>query len=202
MSGKEGKKFEKVPIGKVEKWLVDGSKEVGLDIDGYEHEITNEFVTHVMNKHGNEKNEKSRGQVAIKQDDFSKIPEIIKYPDYVIVGIKSLGRDMTAYAKKMPDGTMQYLEEVLAGKRNRSLRGKTMYKRKRETNDKEFFKIISDGDGTDMTNTKVLVHGAPEAIPAVPTTTKESLAVANSASAHEPTSNIPQSGEKSSGVSN
>jgi hypothetical protein len=63
-------KLQKIPMGKVEKWLVDEAKEVGLDINGFEHEITNEFVTHVMNNHGNEKTEKNRGQIAIKQDDF------------------------------------------------------------------------------------------------------------------------------------
>jgi len=151
--------LEKVSLGSAEKWLVDEAKKVGLDIDGFEHEITNEFMRHVMKKHGNEKAEAFRGQIAVKQDDFGKIPEIIRDPDFAIVGVKTAGRDMIAYAKKMPDGATLYLEEVLSGKRNKALRGKTMFKHKSALNEGGFYRMISNGNGVDMSNAKVLAMG-------------------------------------------
>jgi hypothetical protein len=97
-------KLQKIPMGKVEKWLVDEAKKVGLDIDGFEHEITNHFVNHVMKEHGDEKAEATQGQIAIKKEDFEKIPDIVKSPDYVMVGGKYTkgefkGNNFLAYAK-------------------------------------------------------------------------------------------------------
>ena len=174
----------KMSLGKVGKWLVDEAGKVGIDIRGFEHEITNEFVNHVVKKHGNEKAEAFRGQIAVKQDDFDKISEVINSPDLVMVGVKTLGRDMVAYAKKMPDGTTLYIEEVLSGKRNKTLRGKTMFKHKNMPDEKVFYRIISNGNGVDMTNTKILAMGrrGQSGDPTI----EESVAVADTASAHKP----------------
>jgi hypothetical protein len=199
-------KFQKIPIGKVEKWLVDEAKKVGLDIDGFEHEITNEFVTHVMNNHGDEKAEAARGQIAIKQDDFSKIPDIIKYPDYVIVGGKYTkgefkGNNFFAYAKKLDDGKTLYFEAVLDSKNNKSLRGKTMYKLKGAVDERKFFNIVSNADDVDISNAKTINLAAAGGYPGPGTTTKESTVVANPTETQGlSNSNIPQSGEKSSEI--
>jgi len=204
---KEENKVLKIPIGKVEKWLVDEAKEIGLDIDSFEHEITNSFITHVMNEHGNEKKEKNRGQIAIIEGDFKKIPDIIKSPDYVIVGGqytkgKSKGKDFLTYAKKLDDDTTLYFEEVfeevLDGKKNRSLRGKTMYKRKGEIDEQKFINIVSNADNVNLSNAKKINLAATGGYPSLSPTTKESGVVANPTKTQGSLiSNIPQSAELS-----
>jgi len=65
---------------------------------------------------------------------------------------------MVAYARKMPDGTTLYLEEVLSGKRNKALRGKTMFKHKNTPDEKGLYRIVSNGNGVDMSNDRKTVH--------------------------------------------
>ena len=160
MAEKSGSnKLRKVPLGKVENWLVDEARKVGLDIEGFEHEITNEFVSHVMNRHGNAKSEAAHGQVAIKQDDFNKIPELVREPDFMAVGAKRNGKDILVYARKMPDGTTLCIEEILRGKNNRKLRGKTMYKRKGNINETNLEITIKQNGKTDLSNVKIVGRG-------------------------------------------
>jgi len=73
MAGKNG--LEKISLGKVGKWLASEARKVGLDIEGFEHEITNEFVRHVMKNHGNEKIESARGQIAIRGLILERYPK-------------------------------------------------------------------------------------------------------------------------------
>jgi len=193
--GEEKPKFEKIPIGKVEKWLVDSAKEVGLDIEGYEHEITNEFHTHVMNYHGNEKTESKRGNIAIKESDFAQIPSIIEKPDYTIVGGKRKDKSVIVYAKKVNDGSTLYFEEILDGKDNRTLRGKTMYKRKGDVDEKNLTAIVTMNEKTDLSEAKIVIGGGGHSPSEAGKTDLTAATPAHPAD----TSNISQSGEKSSG---
>jgi len=155
----ENNRIEKISMGRVEKWLVDEARTVGLDIEGFEHEITNEFVNHVMNRHGNAKSEAAYGQVAIKQDDFGKIPELVREPDFLLIGAKRNGKDILVYAKKMLDGTTLYLEEILRGKKNQTLRGKTMYKRKGDINEINLEVAVRQNGKTDLSKAKIISRG-------------------------------------------
>ena len=154
-----GSRLEKVAMSKVEKWLVDEARKVGLDIEGFEHQITNEFVNHVINRHGNDKSEAAYGQVAIRQGDFDKIPELVKEPDFMVIGARRKEKDILIYTKKMPDGTTFYLEEILKGKNNRVLRGKTMYKRKGDINEKNLETVVRQNGKTDLSNAKIISRG-------------------------------------------
>jgi len=159
-----GKKrqFGKTTLGKAEKWLVEAAKKAGLDIGDFEHETTNDFVSHVMNRHGNEAIESARSQVAIKSMDFGRIPEIVMDPDYVMVGARRKNEDIVIYAKKMEDGTAFYIEEILRGNHNRTLRGKTMYKRKGNIDEKMFETLAGQNGKTDLTKAKIVVgRGRP-----------------------------------------
>jgi hypothetical protein len=49
--------LEKIKIGKAEPWVVRNAGEVGLNIEGYGHEISNYFVRHVLKNHGDAKKE-------------------------------------------------------------------------------------------------------------------------------------------------
>jgi hypothetical protein len=156
-----------------------------------------------MNEHGNEKTETARGQIAIKEDDFKTIPEIIKSPDYVIVGGKyitgnSKGKDFFAYAKKLDDGTTHYFEEVLDGKKNRSLRGKTLYKQKGMTDEQKFFNIVSNNKTVNLSKAKTISLTTTGGYPGLSPTIKESGVVANPTKMEGLSdSNIPQSANKS-----
>jgi hypothetical protein len=147
--------LEKVTIGKVESWIVQNASEVGLNIEGYEHEISNYFIRHVLKNHGNEKKEAARGNLPIHGDDFDRIPSIIKEPDYAIFGAKRNKEDRIIYAKNLEDGTMFYFEEILTGKSNKSLRGRTMYKTRKILNLDGVLANIQMNRKTDLSEIKI-----------------------------------------------
>jgi hypothetical protein len=147
--------LEKVKIGKVEPWVVRNASEVGLNIEGYEHEISNYFVRHVLRNHGDEKKEAARGNLPIRDDDFDRIPSIIKTPDYAIFGAQRNKEDRIIYAKNLEVGTMLYFEEILTGKSNKSLRGRTMYKTKKTLNMDGILANIRMNRKTDLSEIKI-----------------------------------------------
>jgi hypothetical protein len=148
-------RLEKIKIGKVEPWIVQNAKDVGLNIEGYEHEISNYFIRHVLKNHGDEKKEAARGNMPIRDEDFGGIPAIIKKPDYTIFGTKRNDEDRIIYVKNLPDGTMFYLEEILTGKSNRTLRGNTMYKTKKILDEKGIIANIGMNGKTDLSKIKI-----------------------------------------------
>lgn len=80
--------MQKTRLGAADRWLIETAKEAGLDIEGYEHEVTDVFVGHALKRHGDPAIEHSRGQIAITQTDFAKIPEVIKAPNLTLIGGK------------------------------------------------------------------------------------------------------------------
>lgn len=80
------KPLEKIKIGTASPWIVENAGDVGLNIDGYGHEISNYFIRHVIKNHGNEKREASRGNLPVQDEDFQRIPGIIEKPDYYFRG--------------------------------------------------------------------------------------------------------------------
>jgi hypothetical protein len=184
-------KLEKQVIAKADKWLVDNAKEVGLDIDGFEHEITNQFVAHVMKEHGDVEKEKSRGNVAIVQEDFEKLSSVVKNPDMAIVGAKRGDATLVIYAKQMADGTTLYFEEVLTEKE--SLRSKTMYKKKFSFDKEKVLNVICAFGKTDISGAKII-----EGEGRLPSGVNDVDPAAATSARHDDVSNIPQSGEMSS----
>ena len=157
--------FNKTTIGKSEQWLIEAAASIGLDFSVLCHEITSDFKRHVIKRHGNEESEKAFGQIPVQESDFEKIPDIVNTPDYVIIGAKSKGRDILAYAKALDDITFLYFAEVLNSKRNKTLRGKTMYKRNGPINASQFLKIISTARGVDITMSKIFSPGVTGSYP-------------------------------------
>ena len=169
METRKKNEFSKEIIGKPKQWIVDSAKEVGVDIEGYSHEKTSDFKNHVQNRHGNQKIETSRGQIAINEKDFEKIPEIIESPVHVIIGGKytkgeDKGKDFLVYAKKMDDDTMFYYEVVLSGQK--TLRGKTMYKQKGKLDKQAVFDKVSSSQDADYKKAKIISPEPLEASPA------------------------------------
>lgn len=149
--------FKVEKIGKPRKWLIDAAAEIGLDFSRLTHEVTNYFVNHIIKEHSSETGERARGQLSITVADISRIPDIVKNPDTAIVGITRYGIPLIAYSKKYADSTILYLEEVLNSKRNKVLRGKTMYKKLGTVNRGTFLKIIGNNAKTDMSKIKMVV---------------------------------------------
>ena len=151
------KTFEKTVIGKPEQWLFEAAKAAGLDISGLTHEVTDNFVTHCTKQHGDTEIEKARGQLPITSADIELIPDIVKNPDCVIIGIKKYGQIFNAYLKKGANEAVIYYEEVLNSKKNKSLRSKTMYKKMGTVSNEVFVKIVSNNANTDISGTKMVV---------------------------------------------
>jgi hypothetical protein len=164
-------------IGKATKWLVDHAKDIGIDIDGFEHEITDYFKRHVLKEHGNLEKERAKGQIAVNENDFEKISEIVGNPTLVMIGAKRDNKNVIYYVKKMEDVTFLYTEEILFGNKNKGLQSKTMYKRKKDINEKIFKNIVSMNKRTDIT--KAIIVG-PVGTGSNPSCTpKSSVVVAN-----------------------
>jgi hypothetical protein len=158
-SNKQAPKLQKQTIQAVALWLVEALKGIGIDIAGYKHEVTNYFRSHVFKKHGNVETEKNRGNVAITEQDIQSIPDIINSPDYTMIGAKRNDLYLVIYAKKMKDGTTLYFEEILTGRKNRSLSSKTLYKKQGDIDENKFKTTITMNGKTDISNAKIVLGG-------------------------------------------
>ncbi len=119
----------KIALSKpAEKQLAD-LQNLGIDVDdSYVHTIDNFSIVHAFRKHGNAKIEELRGQIAIADADFDRIPSIIEAYDGIGLDKNDRGQDVIKYAKTFEDGVTYYFEEVRVGRKELSMA--TMYKRK------------------------------------------------------------------------
>lgn len=54
------------------------SKLLGVDVRGFKHSASNQAMRHVLEKHGNPAIELARGQKAVTEADFLRLPQIVK----------------------------------------------------------------------------------------------------------------------------
>jgi uncharacterized membrane protein YbhN (UPF0104 family) len=112
-----GNSHARAVVGVAPGWLVAHSLSRGLAVNGYLHTIDTSAVRHIIARHYRIKIEKSRGQLPLSDSDLLKIPEIIGSPDQIVFGAENpRHQPMIGYIKRMPDGTILYLEEVRTGK--------------------------------------------------------------------------------------
>ena len=111
---------------------------------------------HSVKRHGDPK---IHGTATITSTDFDFIPGIVKAPDYAIIGAVRKGTLVNAYAKIDNGVTYLYFEDVLNGRRNKALRGKTLYKVTRPLSLDEFLKNVSRNGKTDVSKAGVLDTG-------------------------------------------
>jgi hypothetical protein len=125
-------KLDEKAYQKVDKEEVAKIKEkTGLDIEGYEHKITNYDIRKIYKDHGKSSVEEPRGQKAITKDDVKLIPEITRNYDSVELTDKlSENKQVLKYTKKI--GDLYFYLETVGGKNSRDLRPKTMYIRKQK----------------------------------------------------------------------
>ena len=148
------REFERKPQGKVKEWFVNAAKECGFDFSGYEHETTNDFETHVLKEHGKGK-ENDPANIPVEKSDFDKIKDVIEEPDYVAFGVKRNGEDRVIYAKSFDNNTTLYFEEILSGKKNKKLRGKTMFKRKDSVTGEKLKTLLDSNKRNDTSEMKI-----------------------------------------------
>lgn len=128
---------QKLVIGKVSPELQEKAKENGLDISGYQHDLDVSGTRHAIKEHGQPKTEEPRGQIAITDGDFEKIPEVIySYDDVSFTGKNKIGRETITYKKSFNDGTIMYVEEIRD--KRKTLTINTMYKYKNTGNPRTF----------------------------------------------------------------
>jgi len=72
-----------------------------------------------------------------------------------MIGAQRDRKDVLFYTKKMDDGTIIYIENVIINKDNKGLLGKTMFKRIKDVN-KDKFKNIVSMNRTDVSNAKIV----------------------------------------------
>ena len=102
---------------------------IGIDIDDeYVHTIDNFSIAHSFKQHGSTKVETSRGQIALVDADFDRIPSIIEDYNSIEFDKNDRGQDVIKYLKTFDDGITYYFEEVRVGRKELSM--VTMYKRK------------------------------------------------------------------------
>jgi len=147
------KPFIKTEIGKPERWLLEAAAAIGLDLSGFAHETTNELIDHSIKRHGDRN---MHGAATITGADFDLIPGIVKLPDYAIVGATRGKALVNAYARIADGMTYMYFEEVLASRKNKALRGKTLYKVTRPLSPDEFLGNVSGNGKTDISKAMIL----------------------------------------------
>ena len=119
---------EQVDLMPVSETAVVEAAEHGLDIVGYTHMLDSSAVNHVLNNHGNAKSEAARGQIGVKDSDFTAIINALENPDKVIYGSQNnAGREQIAYISRLDDGSLLVLQEQRVGKRKLALMSMRKY---------------------------------------------------------------------------
>ena len=102
----------------------------GFKLSGYKRIIDKFSINHTLKNHGNIKTEALRGQIAITDEDFELIPEIMLSKNIIHTSKNNMGNDLILY-EAIIENTFYYVEEVRKGKKE--LCTTTMYKRKPTT---------------------------------------------------------------------
>ncbi|MFA5619022.1 MAG: hypothetical protein WDA08_01805 [Weeksellaceae bacterium] len=103
-------------------------EKLGIDPTGFKHTLDKSEIVHTLNEHGEVKAESNRGQIAVTENDFLRLPEILNNPDKIeYSGKNKKGLETIKYTKAF-NGTTYVVEEVRNGRKELALN--TMYKRK------------------------------------------------------------------------
>ena len=118
----------KVTLGKVTDNIATKVKSLlGIDVTNRTHVLADNDIRHMLNEHGDPKVEIKRGQIAITEEDISKIPDIINNYNDIVKGNPNKNGDTIRYIKNYGDGTT-YLVEVVP-ENSKTLNIKTMWKK-------------------------------------------------------------------------
>lgn len=136
-------RVERAVIGGITKRQAKDFANNGIDVDeSWVHSFESSAVSHNQKHHGNEKAEAERGQIAITEDDYSRIPEILEDYDTLSKSpnkTKGTENEVIIYEKGFGDGYVYYLEEKRDNRK--SLAFHTMYKKKKGTDSSDGFAV-------------------------------------------------------------
>ena len=136
-------RVERAVIGGITKRQAKDFADNGIEVDeSWVHSFESSAVSHNQKHHGNEKIEAERGQIAITEDDYSRIPEILEDYDKVSKSpnkTKGTENEVIIYEKGFGDGYVYYLEEKRDNRK--SLAFHTMYKKKKGTDSSDGFAV-------------------------------------------------------------
>ena len=97
-----------------------------ISLEGFSFRVDAGGVRHAKNSHGDPAKEAARGQIAVTDEDFELIPQIIDNPDDVkFGGVTRKGLDVVIFEKTIGD-KLFFAVQVRTGRRNLSLA--TMFK--------------------------------------------------------------------------
>lgn len=118
----------KIDFGILSKKEIDLVKaKTGINLDGYRRILDSSSIKHVIKNHGNKEVEEKRGQIAVVEDDFLKIPEIADTNNVIFEGVNKRGLRVLLYMKKIK-GVYYFYQEIRT--KRKELAMLTMYKKK------------------------------------------------------------------------
>jgi hypothetical protein len=127
-------KYQKLDLGELsEKQITQINEHLDINLEGFKRVLDNSGVVHAFKNHGYAKAEISRGQIAITEEDFSKIIEIVENPDKIeYIGKNKIGNDMILYEKNYDLIVVRYIEGIRQNKKKhrKELYLETLYKKK------------------------------------------------------------------------
>src|SRR5690606_29939239 len=84
----------------------------GIDASGFVHEINANQIRHSRNEHPD-----------LTEADLRALPEVLDAWDYMERGTPKRGFQSVRYVKKMPGGTLYYVERLIPTSKGKSPRG-------------------------------------------------------------------------------
>ena len=98
----------------------------GVRLFGVEKTISDYAVRHIIKQHGNDIEERKRGQIGVTDIDFEKIQDIFLNYDEVIKGSIERGKQSIVFIKRI--GALYHLAAILDEKRKKLI-VRTMFKK-------------------------------------------------------------------------
>jgi hypothetical protein len=153
---KEGERIphKTIQIAKLTNLQKQVAKAAGLDLSGYSHTISTDFIKHVYDNHSDENKEKKRGNTPITAYDISLImPMVLNEPDYIISGIIYKNERRIIYGKNN-NGTSLIFEHPQT--RNKALATISFYKTNGVFSAAELIEQLRKDKRFDFSNVRII----------------------------------------------
>lgn len=122
----------KIYMGKIGNKIANSIKsKTGVDVENYNLSFRSDTAKHIIKQHGNAKTEAKRGQVAVTEEDFQKIPQIVsEFDDVYLSGNSQEGKPSLTFEKEIDN--IYYVVNYVSDKHH-NLEVQTMYKQKKNS---------------------------------------------------------------------
>lgn len=129
MAVQPGNANRTVNLGPVSEGQIDLLVREGIPVTaGFTHSVDMFAVRHALNRHSDAKVEAKQGQLPLGDADVAAIPQVIASADALLLGAKTpRGQDIVGSLKRLPDGTVLYLEEVRSGRKTLAMTSMRKY---------------------------------------------------------------------------